>query len=263
MLYFSVPLTSLRYCAPEVLSDLAFSIRSDVWAFGVVVYELATDGAMPFAGKSSQDVKAAVLAGERLHLPVFWPTALHALEDKCFRFTPSARPTFTEVAGILQEALKAARANGLAESAPTESLPPASQPTLTDQDDNYSDLHRPPSGSMDSPVGNEEAVVFASTSLTKPGQDSLMTESPELSDDGSAADLHSSDHAGGRATSSPLTTGVHAAAHDDKVGLVAPRGLPPDDDPRKPWYANVRNGDPASLRSLILTVGREAPSSLV
>ena len=59
----------IRWMAPESLSRRIYSSKSDVWAFGVLLWEIMTLGYVPYNQISDKDVVAAVLGGERLQNP--------------------------------------------------------------------------------------------------------------------------------------------------------------------------------------------------
>lgn len=60
----------------ESLFDGRFTVMSDMWSFGVVVFEMITFGAMPFAGLNNQEVIEHVRAGNRIKLPRTCPRQL-------------------------------------------------------------------------------------------------------------------------------------------------------------------------------------------
>ncbi|KAJ1362887.1 hypothetical protein KIN20_022600 [Parelaphostrongylus tenuis] len=50
----------IKWLAPETIAKLTFSLKTDVFSFGVMVYEIFTDGAEPWEGKTNAQVKAAM-----------------------------------------------------------------------------------------------------------------------------------------------------------------------------------------------------------
>lgn len=89
---------AVRWAAPEVLKGERCTRACDVWSFGVVLYELATNGAVPYAGLSSAAVVEAVRHGRRLEPVLGMPMALAILMDLCTRFNRSERPSFAQLA---------------------------------------------------------------------------------------------------------------------------------------------------------------------
>lgn len=83
-----------RWCAPEVLKGELPTAASNVWSFGVVLYEMLSRGALPFDGLSTVQVKMAVLAGSHVSLPEGCPEQLRYVAQSCFDFEPAKRANF-------------------------------------------------------------------------------------------------------------------------------------------------------------------------
>ncbi len=81
---------TLSYLAPEVLSGHPAEARSDLWALGVVLYEMAS-GALPFQGRSSFEVSAAILRESPKPLPARVPPGLRSVVQRCLAKEPSQR----------------------------------------------------------------------------------------------------------------------------------------------------------------------------
>lgn len=81
---------TLRYMAPEILRGGAADYASDVWALGVVVYEMAA-GERPFDGHTPYEVSAAILAEPMRPLPDGVPKGLRAVIEKCLSKDPARR----------------------------------------------------------------------------------------------------------------------------------------------------------------------------
>eukprot|EP00045_Choanoeca_perplexa_P016865 m.233327 g.233327 ORF g.233327 m.233327 type:complete len:1317 (+) comp17380_c0_seq1:120-4070(+) len=93
-----------RWSAPEVLKDQFFSSASDVWSFGVTLYELATNSAsLPYASMGNEAVMIAVLAGYRLERPPLCPESFYSIMRQCW-VDMKERPSFARLYVQLIEA---------------------------------------------------------------------------------------------------------------------------------------------------------------
>mmetsp|Transcript_1758 Transcript_1758/g.3316 ORF Transcript_1758/g.3316 Transcript_1758/m.3316 type:complete len:99 (+) Transcript_1758:2380-2676(+) len=79
----------------------SFSIPSDVFSFGVVLYELFLQKE-PWAGHDVIEVVLNVCAGERMIVPDSVPPVISGLMQKCWDHDPAARPSFGEIIRILE-----------------------------------------------------------------------------------------------------------------------------------------------------------------
>ncbi|XP_038073023.1 tyrosine-protein kinase STK-like [Patiria miniata] len=84
----------LRWTAPEFFMQSRNSIKSDVWAFGILLTELVTHGQRPYLGMKDEEVKCQVKQGYRMPKMANCPDALYELMLKCWDKDPAARPTF-------------------------------------------------------------------------------------------------------------------------------------------------------------------------
>ena len=73
----------IKWTAPEGLVYNCFSIKSDVWAFGVLLWEIATYGATPYPGVELQDVYVLLEKGTRMEAPQGCPDAVYQLMLDC------------------------------------------------------------------------------------------------------------------------------------------------------------------------------------
>ena len=87
----------LKWMAPESIRQRIFSVKSDVWAFGILLYEMVTHGAIPYPGVQNQDVAQLVKAGYRMPCPRGCPKALHEIMDNCWKEKPEERPNFSVI----------------------------------------------------------------------------------------------------------------------------------------------------------------------
>ncbi|KAB1268798.1 Ephrin type-A receptor 10, partial [Camelus dromedarius] len=91
------------WAAPETLQFGHFSSASDVWSFGVVMWEVMAFGERPYWDMSGQDVIKAVEDGFRLPPPRNCPNPLHRLMLDCWQKDPGERPRFSQIHGILSK----------------------------------------------------------------------------------------------------------------------------------------------------------------
>jgi L1 cell adhesion molecule len=84
----------VRWLAPECLRRREFSHKSDVWAFGVTMWEVLTFGAKPYGKKKAQEVLTLIEKGERLPQPATCSDILFNHLLKCWEKGPADRPPF-------------------------------------------------------------------------------------------------------------------------------------------------------------------------
>ena len=104
----------IRWTAPEALEESRFSTASDVWSFGVLYWEILTNGAVPFSQFSELDNAAVVkyvLGGGKLPRPEGCPDQDSALIMACMVMEPDRRPTFNFIYGAIEAAIRSGDAN--------------------------------------------------------------------------------------------------------------------------------------------------------
>uniref|UniRef100_A0A452FSY7 Ephrin type-A receptor 10 n=1 Tax=Capra hircus TaxID=9925 RepID=A0A452FSY7_CAPHI len=94
------------WAAPETLQFGHFSSASDVWSFGVVMWEVMAFGERPYWDMSGQDVIKAVEDGFRLPPPRNCPSPLHRLMLACWQKDPGERPRFSQIHGLLSKMMQ-------------------------------------------------------------------------------------------------------------------------------------------------------------
>lgn len=77
----------IKWMAPESINFRRFTTASDVWMFGVCVWEILMEGVKPFQGVKNSDVIGKLENGERLPLPNNCPPRLYSLMSQCWRYT--------------------------------------------------------------------------------------------------------------------------------------------------------------------------------
>ncbi|XP_078789589.1 focal adhesion kinase 1 isoform X38 [Oryzias latipes] len=97
----------IKWMAPESINFRRFTTASDVWMFGVCMWEILMYGIKPFQGVKNNDVIGRIENGERLAMPPQCPPTLYSLMTKCWSYDPSKRPRFnelkTQLSTILEE----------------------------------------------------------------------------------------------------------------------------------------------------------------
>lgn len=108
----------VRWMAPESLNDGIFTTMSDVWSYGVLLYEIVTFASFPYQGLSNNQVLEYVKGYNTLPVPNGCKPELEALLLRCWARSPPQRPTACEIVEIL--------ANDSKLISPCLDLPPAS-----------------------------------------------------------------------------------------------------------------------------------------
>ncbi|XP_070549771.1 fibroblast growth factor receptor-like isoform X2 [Ptychodera flava] len=86
-----------QWMSAEVLTFKEFSTESDVWAFGILMWELITQGGLPYERMSEKDVYDKVPKGYRLKRPIHCPIETYNLMTNCWHKKIELRPTFKQV----------------------------------------------------------------------------------------------------------------------------------------------------------------------
>ncbi|KAH8357174.1 hypothetical protein KR084_006605 [Drosophila pseudotakahashii] len=95
-------LLPVRWMPPESLRDGVYSSASDVFSFGVVLWEMATLAAQPYQGLSNEQVLRFVIDGGVMERPENCPESLHRLMQRCWHHRSSARPSFLDIIAYLE-----------------------------------------------------------------------------------------------------------------------------------------------------------------
>uniref|UniRef100_A0A8C4RTH5 Tyrosine-protein kinase n=1 Tax=Erpetoichthys calabaricus TaxID=27687 RepID=A0A8C4RTH5_ERPCA len=84
----------VKWTAPEAISLSQFTIKSDVWSFGILLYEIITYGKMPYPGMVNFQVVQELSAGYRMPCPMNCPPEFYEIMKECWKENASDRPTF-------------------------------------------------------------------------------------------------------------------------------------------------------------------------
>uniref|UniRef100_A0A672Q0P5 Tyrosine-protein kinase n=1 Tax=Sinocyclocheilus grahami TaxID=75366 RepID=A0A672Q0P5_SINGR len=93
----------IKWTAPEAALYGRFTIKSDVWSFGILLTELVTKGRVPYPGMVNREVLEQVERGYRMPCPQGCPESLHEMMRLCWKKEPDERPTFEYIQSFLED----------------------------------------------------------------------------------------------------------------------------------------------------------------
>lgn len=93
----------VKWTAPEAIHDNIFTIKSDVWSFGILLYEIMTFGQLPYPGMANFQVMQKLLEGYRMPAPPNCPNMLYGIMSDCWKKEPQDRPTFETLQWKLED----------------------------------------------------------------------------------------------------------------------------------------------------------------
>jgi len=107
----------IKWTAPEALKTQKFSSKSDMWSFGVLLWEIYSFGRVPYPRIPLADVVKHVEKGYRMEAPEGSPKSIYDLMKKAWRIDPEERPSFRDVRMAL-ELLQSEINSGVLDSPP-------------------------------------------------------------------------------------------------------------------------------------------------
>ncbi|KAK8780923.1 hypothetical protein V5799_017734 [Amblyomma americanum] len=87
----------IKWLAPESLAKSIYNHKTDVWAYGVLLWELMTKGAPPYPQVDNWDILRYLDQGLRMPKPEICPNELYEVMRQCWHHDPAQRPTFAEL----------------------------------------------------------------------------------------------------------------------------------------------------------------------
>ncbi|KAH8298472.1 hypothetical protein KR044_005153 [Drosophila immigrans] len=126
----------IKWMPPEAFLDGIFTSKTDVWSFGILLWEVFSLGRSPYPGQHNTQVMELVVRGGRLGSPTECPVSIYKIMADCWNPTPEDRPTFTS----LLEHLTTCTQDASIMNAP---LPNILGPTASERDET---VIRPPNG---------------------------------------------------------------------------------------------------------------------
>ncbi|XP_040593297.1 tyrosine-protein kinase ABL2 isoform X9 [Mesocricetus auratus] len=175
----------IKWTAPESLAYNTFSIKSDVWAFGVLLWEIATYGMSPYPGIDLSQVYDLLEKGYRMEQPEGCPPKVYELMRACWKWSPADRPSFAEThqafetmfhdssisEEVAEELGRAASSSSVVPYLPRLPLLPSKTRTLRKQGDNKENVD----GSLDAPesLASSSAPGFIRSAQASSGSPAL------------------------------------------------------------------------------------------
>lgn len=98
--------------APEALFDRRYTTKSDVWAFGVLLWEIFTLGGNPYPSVPVEDLFDLLRNGHRMEHPPYSSAEMYQIMRSCWQQLPQSRPTFTNLVQDIDKILTSKAGNG-------------------------------------------------------------------------------------------------------------------------------------------------------
>ncbi|CAF3493251.1 unnamed protein product [Adineta steineri] len=92
----------VKWYAPEAISIGKFTTKSDVWSFGITLWEMFSYAATPYGDMSGTDVYYYLQHGKRLERPSRCPSSIYQIMLKCWEWDEKKRPTFSQLLQLLK-----------------------------------------------------------------------------------------------------------------------------------------------------------------
>uniref|UniRef100_A0A4W3H7L6 Fibroblast growth factor receptor n=2 Tax=Callorhinchus milii TaxID=7868 RepID=A0A4W3H7L6_CALMI len=115
----------VKWMAPEALFDRVYTHQSDVWSFGILMWEIFTLGGSPYPGIPVEELFKLLKEGHRMDRPSNCTHELYLLMRECWHAASSQRPTFKQLVAELDEVLSAISDEYLDLSTPFEQYSPS------------------------------------------------------------------------------------------------------------------------------------------
>ena len=91
----------IRWMAPESLDNREFSPATDVWSFGVLLWEMYSPNQRPYADLNNVQILSKVLSGHSLPIPPNYPPTVARIMKACWQREPEKRPSFLLISQTL------------------------------------------------------------------------------------------------------------------------------------------------------------------
>ncbi|XP_066281246.1 tyrosine-protein kinase receptor-like isoform X1 [Branchiostoma lanceolatum] len=184
----------VKWMPPEAFLDGVFTTKTDVWSFGVLLWEVMSLGYMPYPGKSNQEVMQFVTEGGRMDPPRSCPGPVYRIMTQCWQQNPEDRPCFSTVLERLGYCTQVSDPDVINTSLPVCDLVPEEENHTIVRPDNHQNLtplqvHRPPTDSAQTAQAQNAATpsqgagsasaADAPVTNTNQNQNSTLQEAPK------------------------------------------------------------------------------------
>ncbi|KAK0407618.1 hypothetical protein QR680_003495 [Steinernema hermaphroditum] len=99
-------LLPVKWMPPEAFLDGLFTSKTDVWSYGVLMWEIFSLGFIPYPGRGNQEVMDMIMNGGRLDSPNGLPEEVYGIMVQCWNTDEGGRPGFTMIAKWLEQQLE-------------------------------------------------------------------------------------------------------------------------------------------------------------
>ena len=103
---YTKPILPIKWVAPETAQHYHFTIKSNVWAFGIVLYEIITYGDIPYPALTNHEAVEKTRRGYRMPCPKGCPDKLYNIMKDTWHEKPASRPTFKTLRRQLKDLLE-------------------------------------------------------------------------------------------------------------------------------------------------------------
>ncbi|ESN91806.1 hypothetical protein HELRODRAFT_70474, partial [Helobdella robusta] len=96
----------VKWMAPEALFDRKCTVKSDVWSYGILLWELFSLGGNPYPSVPVEKIFQLLKAGYRMEAPVYSSNEIYSLMLSCWHQSPDHRPSFNKIVNSLHSVLR-------------------------------------------------------------------------------------------------------------------------------------------------------------
>lgn len=94
----------IKWTAPEALEHMTYTLATDVWAFGILLWEIFSGGKMPYAGMTNAQTRDEVIRkGYRMPCPNNCPEQVYELMLECWKYAEADRPTMSDIVDYFKD----------------------------------------------------------------------------------------------------------------------------------------------------------------